>query len=72
MNGKEFVKRVRDYAKANNIAFGYDPAHGKGSHGRLYLGSRFTTVKDLRKEIGPGLLNAMLGQIGIAKKDLGL
>jgi HicA toxin of bacterial toxin-antitoxin, len=43
---------------------------GKGSHGRLYYGNRFTTLKDRRKEIGPGLLNAMLAQLGLTKADL--
>jgi mRNA interferase HicA len=42
----------------------------KGSHGRLYYGNRFTTLKDRKKEIGPGLLNAMLAQLGLTKADL--
>jgi hypothetical protein len=29
-----------------------------------------TTLKDRRKEIGPGLLNAMLDQLGLTKDDL--
>jgi hypothetical protein len=37
---------------------------------RLYYGSRFTTLKDRRKEIGPGLLGAMLAQLGLTKADL--
>jgi hypothetical protein len=36
----------------------------------LYFGNRFTTLKDRRKEIGPGLLNAMLAQLGLMKTDL--
>ena len=51
-----------------NVSF--DAGHGKGSHGRLYYGSRFTTLKDRLKEIGPGLLKAMLDQLGLTKKDL--
>jgi hypothetical protein len=43
---------------------------GKGSHGRLYYGGRFTTLKDRTKEIGPGLLKAMLDQLGLTKDDL--
>ncbi len=43
--------------------------HGKGSHGRLYYGDRFTTLKDRKKEIGPGLLKAMLDQLGLTKED---
>ena len=37
----------------------------------LYYGARRTTVKDRRKEIGPGLLNAMPTQLGLTKKDIG-
>jgi len=39
-------------------------------HGRLYYGDRFTTLKDRKKEIGPGLLKAMLDQLGLTKEDL--
>ncbi len=48
----------------------FEARRGKGSHGRLYYGSRFTTVKDRRKEIGVGLLNAMLGQLGLTRADI--
>ena len=48
----------------------FDKGRGKGSHGRLYYGDRFTTLKDRKKEIGPGLLSAMLHQLGLTKRDL--
>lgn len=35
-----------------------------------YLGTAFTTVKDRKKEIGPGLLKAMLKDLGLTEKDL--
>jgi hypothetical protein len=44
--------------------------HGKGSHGTLHYGSRKTTLKDLRKEISTGLLHAVLGQLGLSRRDL--
>jgi hypothetical protein len=34
------------------------------------VGDRFTTLKDRRKEIGPGLLKVMLDQLGLTRKDL--
>jgi mRNA interferase HicA len=43
---------------------------GYRSHGRLYYGDRFTTLKDRRKEIGKGLLKAMCTQLGIAPEKL--
>ena len=44
-------------------------SQGAGSHGTLHVGDRKTTVKDRRKEIGKGLLNRMLADLGIDKDD---
>ncbi|MFI5397508.1 MAG: hypothetical protein ACHQ9S_18375 [Candidatus Binatia bacterium] len=43
---------------------------GKGSHGTVYYGERFTVLKDRRKELSPGLLAAMLVQLGLTREDL--
>ena len=43
---------------------------GAGSHGTLYFGERFTVVKDLKKEPGPGLLADICKQPGVRKEDL--
>jgi mRNA interferase HicA len=56
--------------RQRGVPVSFDAGRGKGSHGRLYYGNRFTTLKDRRKEIGPGLLNAMLDQLGLTKADL--
>lgn len=71
MDGNEFERRVRRAGKANGVSVTWK-SHGKGSHGRLYYGARFATLKDRRKEIGGGLVNAMLKQLGLTKKDVGL
>jgi mRNA interferase HicA len=70
VNGHEFERRIRKLARQRGVPVGFDAGHGKGSHGRLYFGHRFTTLKDRRKEIGPGLLKAMLDQFGLKKEDL--
>ncbi len=57
-------------AKRRSLPYGWNPERGAGSHGTLYLGRRFTIVKDLTKEIGPGLLVDMCRQLGIKKEDL--
>jgi pyruvate/2-oxoglutarate dehydrogenase complex dihydrolipoamide acyltransferase (E2) component len=59
MNGHEFEQRVRRLARDRGVYVSY-MSHGKGSHGRLYLGDRFTTLKDRKKEIGKGLLQEHL------------
>ena len=69
MNGSEFERKIRKLGRRRDVPVSFDPGHGKGSHGRLYFGSRFTTLKDRKKEIGPGLLHAMLEQLGLTKAD---
>lgn len=69
MTGDEFERRIRRLGRKRGVLVSFDRSHGKGSHGRLYYGDRFTTLKDRRKEIGPGLLNAMLGQLGLSKNE---
>jgi mRNA interferase HicA len=70
MNGHQFERKIKAIGRRRGVSASFDSGRGKGSHGRLYFGSRFTTLKDRRKEIGPGLLKAMLDQLGLAKKDL--
>lgn len=70
MTGNEFERKVGALGRKRGVAVSFDRGHGKGSHGRLYFGPRFTTLKDRKKEIGPGLLNAMLTQLGLARADL--
>ena len=67
MNTKELFKRLKAYAKKTGQDYCFDPTHGKGSHGRIIIGSRFTIVK--KGEFGPGLLNKVLKDLGIDKKD---
>jgi antitoxin HicB len=53
MTGNEFERRIRRIARKRGVAVSFDTGHGKRSHGRLYYGTPFTTMKDRRKEIGP-------------------
>jgi mRNA interferase HicA len=61
---------VRTIAKQRNLTYLWNPERGVGSHGTLYLGERFTVVRHLKKELGPGLLADMCKQLGIQKEDL--
>ena len=70
MNGNEFERKIKKIGRRRGVTVTFDSGHGKGSHGRLYYGGRFTTLKDRRKEIGPGLLKAMLDQLGLMREDL--
>lgn len=57
-------------ARRKQLTFRWVPERGSGSHGTLYVGNRFTIVKDLKKELGPGLLSDMVKQLGLRKEDL--
>jgi len=70
MNGGEFIRRVRKLGKTTGTPVRFESRHGKGSHGRLYCGSNFTTVKDRKKEIRVGLLRAMLVQLRLTIDDI--
>lgn len=54
MNGNEFLRRLRRIAEAEGWEVRLDERHGKGSHARLFVGHRFTTLKDRRKGIRKG------------------
>ena len=70
MNGHEFLRKLKGLAKDRKIQVIYEPAHGKGSHGTVFFGDASTTLKDLKKEIGPGLLGSMCRDLGIKRTDL--
>ncbi|MFN3076335.1 MAG: hypothetical protein ABT940_05560 [Alphaproteobacteria bacterium] len=69
MNGNEFLKRLKQYAKARELTLEFVARRGKGSHGTVYLVDRRTTLKDRKKEIGVGLLGSMLDDLGIDPQD---
>ena len=70
MNGNELLKRLKKIAKQRGERLEFVKKHGKGSHGTICLGDKCTTMKDRKKEIGTGLLNAMLDQLGVDKSEL--
>ncbi len=67
MSENEAVRRLAKTRKLNCVFVG---DKGKGSHGRLYLGDEFTTLKDRKKEIGAGLLAKMCRDLQIEPTQL--
>jgi hypothetical protein len=63
-------KKNQEIGSESVSSRGFRPRSGKGSQGGLYYGDRFTTLKDRNKEIGTGLLKAMLDQLGLTRDDL--
>ena len=69
MKGRDFVERVFEIGRERGVSVRIDTERGKGSHVTLYYGSRFTIVKDRRKDIGLGLLSSMIRQLGLDRRD---
>lgn len=69
IKGREFIQRVSELGAARAGPVRVEAKRGKGSHITLYYGPRKTVVTDLRKEIAPGLLSAMLRQLGLTRRD---
>ena len=67
MNGREFLRRARRYARAHNLEFHFDTRRGKGSHGAVYVGEYRTIVQ--RGEIPPSTLAAMLRDLNIPRQE---
>ena len=70
VRGAEFERRVQKLARRKKISCQFVADKGKGSHGRLYLGEEFTTLKDRKKEIGRDLLAKMCRDLNIDPHDL--
>ncbi|WP_423919525.1 type II toxin-antitoxin system HicA family toxin [Candidatus Poriferisodalis sp.] len=67
MTDREFLRRLRRYARQRGLPIEYVPASGKGSHAGIWLGGRRTFVP--RGELRLGTLRSMLRDLDIDKKD---
>ena len=67
VNDREFLRRVRRYARGRRLNVEFRPDQGKGSHARVYLGPHWTTVP--HGEIAPGTLRSMLRDLAIEPKE---
>jgi mRNA interferase HicA len=70
MRGHDFIARVKELARERGVEFRFDATRGKGSHGTVWFGSRFTVVPNPRQELKKGTLAGMCRQIGIKLLDL--
>ena len=70
LKGAEFQRLVRRLARRKKVTCLFVADKGKGSHGRLYFGEEFTTLKDRKKEIGRDLLAKMCRALNIDPHDL--
>jgi mRNA interferase HicA len=70
VTGREFLRRVRRFAKKQGLAVHLDPSAGKGDHATLYLDGRRTIIPDMAGELRPGTFRTMCRNLGIHPRDL--
>jgi len=70
MTGNEFIRKVKKLGRKNGATVQFVARRGKGSHGTLFYGSRFTIVRNPKDELKTGTLHAILAQLGLSLEDL--
>jgi mRNA interferase HicA len=70
MTGAEFIRRIKALGKRKGIQVEFVERRGKGSHGTLFYGSRFTIVRNPKDELKKGTLHGMLDQLSLKLDDL--
>ncbi|NOT53583.1 MAG: type II toxin-antitoxin system HicA family toxin [Deltaproteobacteria bacterium] len=70
MTGNEFIRKVKRLGKDRGVAVQFVARRGKGSHGTLFYGTRFTIVRNPKDELKTGTLHVMLTQLGLKSEEL--
>jgi mRNA interferase HicA len=68
MTKDELLRKLRKLAKARGVECRFDGSIGKGGHGRVWFGDRFTHMPT--GELAKGTLHAILKQLGLTIGDL--
>ena len=70
MSDKELIRKILKLGKKRGIEARFEARPGKGSHGRLYYGKKWTTATRRGKELPRGELRGKLAQMGLTIRDL--
>ena len=70
MRGNEFIRKIKKLGRKNGIYVKFVARRGKGSHGTLFYGEKFTIVRNPKDELKPGTIHAMIEQLGLTIDDL--
>jgi len=70
VTGNELIRKVKKSGRKNGIAVQFVARRGKGSHGTLFYGKRFTIVRNLKDELKMSTLHTMLDQLGLRLGEL--
>ena len=64
MSTRELITKLRRWARRRNVAFDVKVNESKGSHRRLYLGDRNTTVP-WKTDLTTGVVRGILKQLDV-------
>lgn len=67
MNRDQFLRELRREARKRGLVFRIVETRGKGSHYRVHLGDRFTTVQS--GELTPLMVRSLRKQLGMDDTD---
>lgn len=70
MDYKELLKKLKKYARKNEQEYYWETMRGKGGHGTVHIGDKFTVVPTGKGELKTGTQKAILRQLGVNEKDL--
>ena len=70
MTGAEFFRRLKKRGRKIGVEVRYEPRPGKGSHGRIYYGNKWTMIPALQRELRTGTLHNICKELGISLRDL--
>ena len=65
MKGSEFIKKLKKLGDCNGVEVKYIRRCGKGSHGTLFYGERYTIIPNHKNELKKGTLQAIIKQLGL-------
>jgi len=63
MKRDALIRQLRKECRKKGLAFRVDEGHGKGSHYRIHVGGRFSTLKS--GELTPGYVRLVRKQLGL-------
>lgn len=70
MDYKELLKKLKKYAKKHALEYHWETTRGKGGHGTVHIGDKFTVVPTARGELKTGTQKAIIKQLGLKDEDL--
>lgn len=65
MNTKQFVHKLKRWARGRGIDFDIRKHEGKGSHRTIYIGNRKTTVPWTTNDLTTGTVRGVLKQLEV-------